>query len=147
MPVPRLLLVAVALTAAAASGVRPASGLHARYGAPVALGNGQARTYVMLDRLSGSPVEVGVALSAGALDGLPKHSPDHGPGTHGPHSEYLLELPADNPTPYRFVELDWNPQGHGGPYTAPHFDFHFYRVPIATRNEPDLNAAGFAATA
>lgn len=42
-----------------------------------------------------------MALSARALDGLPKHSPSHGPGTHGPYSEYLLELPADNPTPYR----------------------------------------------
>jgi hypothetical protein len=147
MRIPVLLLVALALTAAAARGVRPASGHHARYGAPVAIGNGQARTYVMLDRRSGSPVEVGVALSARALDGLPKHSPDHGPGTHGPHSEYLLELPADNPTPYRFVEVDWNPHGHGGPYTAPHFDFHFYRVPLATRNQIDLNAADFAAKA
>jgi hypothetical protein len=147
MPVPRLLFVAVALTAAAARGVRPASGLHASYGAPVAFGDGEARTYVMQDRRSGSPVEVGVALSARALDGLPKHSPDHGPGTHGPYSEYLLELPADNPTPYRFVEVDWNPHGHGGPYTAPHFDFHFYRVPLASRNQIDLQAPDFAAKA
>ena len=45
------------------------------------------------------------------------------------------------------MELDWNPHGHGGPYTAPHFDFHFYRVPLATRNEIDLTAADFAAKA
>jgi hypothetical protein len=45
------------------------------------------------------------------------------------------------------VEVDWNPDGHGGPYTAPHFDFHFYRVPLATRNEIDLNAPDFAAKA
>jgi hypothetical protein len=31
---------------------------------------------------------------------------------------YILELPVDHGTPYRFVELDWNPKGHGGPYTA-----------------------------
>ena len=147
-----LLLVAAALTAAAVRGVRPApdgaaAGLRARYGAPVTLGNGQARTYVMVDARSGNPVEVGVALSAQALEGLPSHSPDHGPGTHGPYSEYLLELPADNPTPYRFVEVDWNPHGHGGPYTAPHFDFHFYRVPVATRNEIDLAAPDFAVKA
>ena len=162
MPVPTLcasrsalLLVTVAMTVAAARVARPvaggdsipAAGLHTRYGAAVALGDGQARTYVVADRRSGNPVEVGIALSAQALEGLPTHSPDHGPGTHGPYSEYLLELPADNPTPYRFVELDWNPHGHGGPYTAPHFDFHFYRVPLATRNEIDLKAADFAAKA
>jgi hypothetical protein len=111
------------------------------------MGNGQARTYVMVDARSGNPVEVGVALSAQALEGLPSHSPDHGPGTHGPYSEYLLELPTGNPTPYRFVEVDWNPHGHGGPYTAPHFDFHFYRVPVATRNEIDLAAPDFATKA
>jgi hypothetical protein len=60
------LLVAAALTAAAVRGARPdpdgsAGGLRARYGAPVAMGNGQARTYVMLDERSGKPVEVGVA--------------------------------------------------------------------------------------
>ena len=78
---------------------------------------------------------------------MPQHAADHGPGTHGPYSEYLLELPADNPTPYRFVEVDWNPHGHGGPYTAPHFDFHFYRVPLAVRNEIDLKNPDFAAKA
>jgi hypothetical protein len=129
-----LVLAAAALTVAAVRGARPAAdGLRSRYGAPVAMGNGQARTYVVVDAQSGNPVEVGVALSARALERLPTHSPDHGPGTHGPYSEYLLDLPADNPTPYRFVELDWNPHGHGGPYTAPHFDFHFYRVPVTTR--------------
>lgn len=141
-----LLLGAAALMAAAATrGSRPAA--HARYGAPVALGNGEARTYVQVDERTGNPIEVGVALTANALEGLPQHSPDHGPGAHGAYSEYLLELPADNPTPYRFVEIDWNPHGHGGPYTAPHFDFHFYRVPLAVRNEIDLKNPDFAAKA
>lgn len=121
--------------------------LHYRYGNSVELGKGQARTYVVLDGMSGRPVELGVALSETALEGLPQHSPDHGPGTHGPYSEYLLELPADHQTPYRFVELDWNPQGHGGPHTAPHFDFHFYRVPLETRNQIVLEDPDFAAKA
>jgi len=130
---------------AAATGV--GAGHHYRYGAEVELGNGRARTYVVMDGRTGKPAEVGIALSEHALEGLPKHSPDHGPGTHGPYSEYLLELPSDNPTPYRFVEVDWNPHGHGGPYTAPHFDFHFYRVPVATRNEIDLADPDFATKA
>jgi hypothetical protein len=144
-----LILGAAVLTAAAVHVATPGASargadLHAHYGAAVAMGNGQARTYVVVDERSGKPVEVGVALSASALEGLPQHSPDHGPGTHGPYSEYLLELPANNPTPYRFAEIDWNPHGHGGPYTSPHFDFHFYRVPLATRNEIDLAAPDFA---
>jgi uncharacterized protein len=156
----RLFILAAALTGAAGAAILHLSpetalaaaagvgtGFQYRYGAAVELGNGHARTYVVLDPRTGKPAEVGVALSEDALEGLPKHSPDHGPGTHGPYSEYLLELPSDNPTPYRFVEVDWNPHGHGGPYTAPHFDFHFYRVPLATRNEIDLAAPDFAARA
>jgi hypothetical protein len=157
-----LVLAVAALTAAAAWNIQrapaPAStpgvaglgarygaaGLGARYGAAVALGNGQVRTYVLTDPESGHPVEVGVALSAEALDSLPRLSAEHAPGTHGPSREYLLELPAGNPTPYRFVEVDWNPMGHGGPYTAPHFDFHFYRVPLAVRNEIVLDDPAFA---
>jgi hypothetical protein len=144
-----LLLAVGALTAAAAWNIHrapapSAGGLSARFGAPVALGNGQVRTYVMTDGQSGRPVEVGVALSAEALDSLPKLAAEHAPGTHGPSQAYLLELPAQNPTPYRFVEVDWNPMGHGGPYTAPHFDFHFYRVPLAVRNEIVLDDPAFA---
>jgi hypothetical protein len=146
-----LVLGVAALTAAAAWNIHRdpapapgAAGSSARYGAAVAIGNGQARTYVLSDPKSGHPVEVGIALSAEALDSLPKLSAEHAPGAHGPMREYLLELPAGNPTPYRFVEIDWNPMGHGGPYTAPHFDFHFYRVPLAVRNEIALEDPAFA---
>ncbi|HZW06788.1 MAG TPA: DUF5602 domain-containing protein [Phycisphaerales bacterium] len=118
-------------------------GMHTRYGASVTMGNGMARTYVLVDGMTGNPVEVGVALSEKALEGLPEHLPPAAPGAHGAFSEYLLELPGHNPTPYKFVEVDWNPHGHGGPYVAPHFDFHFYRVPLATRNEIDLGAPDF----
>jgi hypothetical protein len=56
-------------------------------------------------------------------------------GGHAPENIQLLELPEHNPTPYRFVELDWNPRGHepAGIYDLPHFDFHFYTVSQATR--------------
>jgi hypothetical protein len=45
------------------------------------------------------------------------------------------------------VELDWNPKGHGGPYTAPHFDFHFYRIPLAERDAIDPDTPEYAAHA
>jgi hypothetical protein len=52
---------------------------------------------------------------------------------------YDLAMPAQNPTPYEFLELDWNPQGHELPgiYDVPHFDFHFYTITPAERNAID----------
>ncbi len=117
-----------------------------QYGAPVTLGKGAARTYIVADQASGYPVEIGVALDEAALEGLPPAG-KHGSGGHEHYNSYILELPAGNGTPYRFVELDWNPNGHGGPYTAPHFDFHFYRVSLAERDAIDPAAPDFAARA
>lgn len=116
-----------------------------QYGVPVEVGNGRARTYVVVDK-SGTPVEVGVALDEAALEGLPATG-DQGGGGHEHYSSYILRLPPENGTPYRFVELDWNPNGHGGPYTAPHFDFHFYRVSLAERDAIDPAIADYAARA
>jgi hypothetical protein len=99
-------------------------GMHRQYGTPVKVGNGMARTYVVLDAKAGqAPVELGIALDETVLDGLPTD-----PGGHG--HVYLLPLPRQAPAPYRFAELDWNPMGHEPPgvYDVPHFDFHFYTI-------------------
>ena len=98
------------------------------YGTPLALGDGQARSYILLDQ--GKPLEFGIALSEAALTNLPAAQPMY---------EYLLPLPATNPTQIKLVELDWNPQGHPPPmiYTVPHFDFHFYSIDQATRDAID----------
>ena len=107
------------------------------YGAPVAVGNGRARAYVKVE--NGVPTEVGVALDEAALQGLPAPRTTPDPSGHHDMHEYLLTLPANNPTPYKFVELDWNPMGHepDNVYTKPHFDFHFYKIPVAERNAID----------
>ena len=118
-------------------------GARLRYGAAIRLGKGEARTYVVRDQMTGDPVEVGVALSEGALQGLPEAG-QHGGNGHEHYASYILELPADHGTPYRFVELDWNPKGHGGPYTAQHFDFHFYRVPLEEHDAIDPARADYA---
>jgi hypothetical protein len=94
----------------------------------VKVGDGMARTYVVLDAKAGqAPVELGVALDERALEGLPMD--------HAMHM-YELPLPAKAPAPYQFVMLDWNAHGHppAGVYSAPHFDFHFYMVSAAERN-------------
>src|SRR5512146_70121 len=50
-----------------------------QYGPAVTVGEGRARSYVLLDAQSGKPRELGVALDERALDGLPSA----GSGHHG----------------------------------------------------------------
>jgi hypothetical protein len=109
-----------------------APGVHRQYGTPVKVGNGRARAYTLLDARSGTPLEIGVALDSLAMHGLP--APAGGGNAHGDMHEYQLELPARAPAPYKFVELDWNPAGHGEPYLEAHFDVHFYTISLAERN-------------
>ena len=116
-------------------------GMHRQYGTPVKVGNGMARAYVVLDAKSGqAPAEIGIALDEKALDGLPADALEH---------SFDLELPAQAPAPYRFAELDWNPQGHVPPgvYDVPHFDFHFYIIPQSARDAIDPSDPQFAAKA
>jgi hypothetical protein len=98
---------------------------HRTYGSAVRVGNGSARSYLVIQ--NGRPQELGIALSENALTGLPVTGMSH---------EYLLPLPARNPTQFKVIELDWNPGGHPPPmvYTVPHFDFHFYVISLAERN-------------
>jgi hypothetical protein len=116
-----------------------------RYGPAVSLGSGTVRTYVELDRdHPDTPVEIGVAMSEGVMADLPDGSAMSSAMTgHDAHTSMamvmymnLLDMPADNPTPYRFVQLDWNPEGHepAGVYDLPHFDFHFYTVSKEVRS-------------
>ena len=130
-------VVAASLTLAACNESTAADTDRIEYGTAVALGKGTARTYVQMH--AGAPAEIGVALSEAALTDLPAGT-NHGDGPHSMFNEYLLELPAAaGATQFKFVELDWNPMGHepDGVYTLPHFDFHFYSIPVAERNAID----------
>lgn len=114
-------------------------------GAAQRIGNGTVRTYVLYDPANRAvPIEVGIALSAGALDELPapmvmthEQMQEQMKNGHFDTHERLLELPAHNPTPYKFIQLNWNPGGHEPPgvYDRPHFDFHFWTVPVDVRNK------------
>ncbi|AHG92301.1 hypothetical protein J421_4766 (plasmid) [Gemmatirosa kalamazoonensis] len=126
----------------------PADGQHRVYGAAQAVGNGTARTYVLTDG-DATPLEVGVVLDEKALEGL--QAPMQMPASTDPHAHvdthpYDLAMPAQNPTPYKLVELDWNPGGHEPPgiYDIPHFDFHFYTITKAERDAIDPAALGEA---
>lgn len=110
-----------------------ASSSRTAYGAAVTLGEGTARSYVVVT--DGAPTEIGVALSERSLSGLPAgHA---GAEPHTMMHEYVLTLPSEaSATAFRFVGLNWNPMGHepDGVYTVPHFDFHFYTIPEEQRN-------------
>ncbi len=123
------------------SGADAPSGVHGRYGDAVRVGEGYARAYVLYDSQAGGvPVEIGVALDERAMNGLPGPNPHIQAMASSGHEHldnhvYMLSLPQNGATPFKFVELDWNPGGHEPPgiYDEPHFDFHFYLVPPSER--------------
>ncbi|HKG90786.1 MAG TPA: hypothetical protein VKA84_02770 [Gemmatimonadaceae bacterium] len=116
-------------------------GTHRQYGTPVQVGEGRARTYIVLNK--GVPLELGVALDERAANGLPDAPTDH----H--RIQYLLPLPAQNPTPFQLVELDWRRIGHPPApiYMLPHFDVHFYTIGLDERNAIDPADPSFQARA
>src|SRR5688500_14232731 len=119
------------------------------YGAPVTVGQGAARAYVQMT--AGEPAELGVALSEAAPAGLPDHNSPGGQQMPDGMKTFVypLTMPANNPTPYRNVLLDWNPGGHEPPgiYDKPHFDFHFYTIDEAERHAIMPTNPQFAARA
>jgi hypothetical protein len=125
---------AVGLLLAACSGDDP--GARTLYGPATPLGEGEARVFLIVE--DGQPLELGVALTEDAFRGLPEDGDPSGmmmPDGHTTH-EYALDLPAENPTPFRAVTLDWNPAGHEPPgiYDVPHLDIHFYTISHAERH-------------
>ena len=77
---------------------------------------------------SGKPQFVGVQICADALSGLPPGDGD----IHTHEVELFLDLPSG--TPFTFVEVNWNGDGHAPPsvYDVPHLDFHFYTLAEST---------------
>lgn len=113
------------------------------------LGNGTISTYAEFGD-GALPTAIGVVYSSDALDGLPTAPSDQhhcfdrdGDGTVVaeteciPTHEFVLPLPDAVSTradiPFKWVLFNWNPVGHIPPgiYDVPHFDVHFYMVPIA----------------
>ena len=137
---------ALAFACSCSSGSAPAAGSGATAGGTVfgpsqPLGNGTVRTYVTLDG-AGQPTEVGLRLTATALDGLPQDT--------GPAQMVMLAFPDQAaPTAFNHVMLNWNPQGHDPVelFGKPHFDFHFDMVDMAAMQAVDPDDPQFAAKA
>ncbi|MDN3687265.1 DUF5602 domain-containing protein [Cyclobacterium jeungdonense] len=101
------------------------------YGPAVAMGNGKAQTFITINK-GGSPTAMGVALNEKALENLPSGDEGTHPGvSHARSFESILQFPKQAEiTPYKFMTIDWAPEGHEpeGIYNLPHFDFHFYMI-------------------
>lgn len=98
-------------------------------GPKVAIGDGFAWTFVETDE-DQNPTVIGVRYDGTIMDNLP---------TEGIlPTEFTLELPSEiNVPPYDHVTMDWNAHGHPPMmvYDLPHFDFHFYFMNEAERDQ------------
>lgn len=93
------------------------------YGPETYIGEGTVRAWVKItpDR---KPVAVGVSISKNIVPSLPNEM-----------TVYTLDFPEGvELPPYDHLMLDWNPEGHPPmEYALPHFDVHFYTIPVAER--------------
>lgn len=138
---PHHLRTALTITAAAAallgcSDITPPDKSGMFFGPATVMAGGTARAYVILDG-SGTPTDLGVALTETALTGLPAAS-----------TEFVFALPSQaSATVYKHAVINWNPLGHPPAmvYTVPHFDFHFYTITDAERAAIVLGSEELAA--
>ncbi len=144
-------IVFITVTSTVVIGCSPTGEITQRvHGQTVEIGNGTVSTYAEFDD-SGVPTAIGVVYPAGALQGLPAEPSDrhhcfdrNGDGQLEaateciPTHEFVIPLPDAVSTrsdiPFKWVLFNWNPAGHIPPgiYDVPHFDAHFYMVPIAS---------------
>lgn len=116
-------------------GLKKADKTRTFYGPAAEVGDGVARAWVK-ENLQGNPIEVGLTLSAEALENLPQE-----------HAGFVLPFhPNKGKRFYNHILLGWEPHGHEpeGVYTIPHFDVHFYITSVEDREaiegqlEPDI---------
>lgn len=87
--------------------------------------HGKAWNWIKVTQ-DGVPEQMSLTLDQAALSTV-STSPSGG-HEHEDHIIVPLADKAREVTPFQFILLDWNPNGHepDGIYTLPHFDFHFY---------------------
>lgn len=121
------------------------------YGRAVDLGNGQVRPFTT-ETQSGAPKYHGVVFDRAALEGLPSadeladadnraetdkyRAGGQAATIHFKQSQqYFVPFPDAAHTPFTFLGLNWNPEGHfggKGAWLKPHFDVHFHMLDPAT---------------
>lgn len=98
------------------------------YGPTVQMGNGHARSWVNISH-DDKALAIGYEITNDALAGLPEDP------TAFAASTFILPLhqKAKPLTPFDHLVINWNVHGHEPQHVfdIPHFDFHFYRIPLA----------------
>jgi hypothetical protein len=137
----RLILAAcAALVLVGACGNAESSTAGIFFGSLQSMGHGAVRSYVTLDP-AGNPTDVGVRMTAAALDGLPAQDAV-------PPKMTMLELPGQaSSTVFNHIMLNWNSHGHRPEalFGKPHFDIHFYLTDAASVMAIAPGSPGFEA--
>jgi hypothetical protein len=128
-------------------------------GTTTSQGHGTVASYAVLNA-EGTPQEIGVHFSAGALDGLPERRNNYsrcfdldGNGTIDGANEcegdyeinltFPAEITGRADIPFDFAMVNWNPEGHPPePWLPAHFDIHFYQIPESAVDAIGLGSCG-----
>jgi hypothetical protein len=99
------------------------------YGPVFQMGNGHIRSWINIRRSDDKPLAIGLEMTDNSLSGLSTNPTDFEGNT------FMLPLhqKAKAVTPFDHIMVNWNPNGHEPPhiYDLPHFDIHFYKIPVA----------------
>lgn len=106
------------------------SGPTTTFGTTATIAGGGVRSFMTVDA-SGNPTAIGLRISKRTVDSASMDT------TVAPRDNmFHVELPAGAATKVAVqdISLDWGPGGHPPAfYSVPHFDMHFYTVPMSER--------------
>lgn len=100
------------------------------YGPAVHYGEGYVRSWVNISH-DDTPLAIGLEFTESALT----QHPGEGEETHAHHALLKLHQKAKELMPFDHLTMGFMPAGHPPPgiYSVPHFDLHFYKMPLEQR--------------
>lgn len=100
------------------------------YGPAVQSGDGYVRSWVNITH-DDIPLAIGIEFTRGVLT----QHPEPGEETHAHHALLRLHQKAKDLMPFDHITMGYMVIGHPPPgiYSVPHFDFHFYKMPLEQR--------------
>jgi len=101
------------------------------YGPAVQFGEGHVRSWINVSH-DDEPLAIGIEFTDGVLDQQHVHGDNE---THGHEVLLPLHQKAKALMPFDHVTMGFMAAGHPPPgiYSVPHFDFHFYKMPLEER--------------
>lgn len=129
-------VVVIGITACGDDAAAPADAIFR--GPQVAVGGGMAWSEMVFDSADDLQ-QLSVVFTEGALTNLPPTLPN---------TEFIIPMPTQAPASvYNHIAINWQPNGHPPPmvYTVPHFDIHYYLIPMSARDAMTPADPGFAA--